>query len=159
MNFEKDALVSYILQQNEEMFDENVNYEVLSVKPLKTTNKVFQALVQVDVNSYHNIMKAGKLLIGLNYCSVYDAIELRRCFKCCGLHHYSDKCSSEVHVCPKCSDNHPAKDCNSSELKCTLCCGLKDTNIDTSHAAWDLSKCTAYKNAHDKFKSLILGTK
>ncbi|CAH1101721.1 unnamed protein product [Psylliodes chrysocephalus] len=54
---------------------------VISHFPLKKNNKLHQAVIQCDISTYKN-----------DYCSIYDAIDLRRCFKCCGYHNSSRVC-------------------------------------------------------------------
>jgi hypothetical protein len=96
---------------------------------------------------------------GLDYCTVYDAVELRRCFNCCGFHHFSKQCHVTVPTCPKCAGAHSVKSCTNEKLKCTnfvqLNAHLKEQN-PVDHAAWDLSNCNAYKKAVSDFKRDIL---
>ncbi|CAH1114830.1 unnamed protein product [Psylliodes chrysocephalus] len=152
--FDDDTLLDYLKQQNKSCFTENSASKIIYVKPyLKNSKLFFQAVVQVDANTYHKAMKLGKLTVGFDFdCPVYCAVEPRRCFNCWGLHHLSNQCSKKDPTCPKCASNHDVKDCNSASLKCVNCVNLKSNhniNISVDHVAWD-KECHFYKRGTDK---------
>ncbi|KAJ3658560.1 hypothetical protein Zmor_010293 [Zophobas morio] len=150
-----------LVHQNQLLFnDVNEDYKVVSYSSQRKSDKYLQAVVQIDTVSYNNIMKAGKLLIGYKYCKVWDAIDVRRCYNCCGFHHHSDKCDQNFPICPRCSEKHKVQECKSDILKCTNCSMLKATNanINTNHAAWDINKCTVYKSHVENFKKIIFNS-
>lgn len=77
---ENEVLVNYVKYQNKNLFNpENPECKVLKIWHTKKNNYVFQAILQVDVNSYNNIMSIGngKLFIGLDVCDVYDSVVLK----------------------------------------------------------------------------------
>lgn len=162
-NIDGVSLTNYIKNQNKYLITECSELKFLNLTPLKKNNNLYQASYQVDRNTYSKIMAEGKLFVGYDYCTVFDAIELRRCFKCSGFHHFADKCTSNEFVCPRCAQNHPVKECKSDVLCCVNCYNLKkkkDTkfpNIDIHHAVWD-KNCLAYRQNLDIFKSNILNT-
>lgn len=99
--------------------------------------------------------------MGYDYCIIYDALEIRRCFKCWGFNHIAKNCNKEI-VCPKCSESHASKDCKSDVLKCFLCSNLKgkqNLDIDTEHATFDRKLCHVYKHKLEEFKSEIINVK
>lgn len=133
--------------------------DLVYVKPLRNNNQIYQALIQVDIETYNRIIDKGKIFVGYDYCSVYDAIDVKRCYKCCGFHHIANKCIKDTPVCPKCSGNHFLKECTATDLKCVHCSNLNSTqnmNIDTQHAVWD-PKCHVYKEIQSKMKAKVLG--
>lgn len=83
-----------------------------------------QAIIEVDIESYNNIIGTGKLLVGYDSCKVWDATQIRRCFKCSGFNHMSTQCKQKEPTCSKCS--HLLKECQSSSLKCVNCMSLKE---------------------------------
>ena len=122
-------------------------------------NSLVQAIIEVDLESFNNIIEARKLLVGYDLCKVWDAIEVRRCFKCSGFNHVSNQCRQKDAICPKCAGNHLLQDCQSNDLKCIHCSSLIDKNpdININHAAWDVKSCSVYRKQVDKLRSLVLG--
>ena len=102
-----------------------------------------------------------KKFIEYDYCKVRDAIEVRRCYKCLGFNHMTDKCSAKSPVCPKCAGPHQLKECESDFLKCTHCNSLKGKNPDhcDNRASYDINKSPVFQNQLTKLRSIILGTK
>jgi hypothetical protein len=94
-------LIIHIVRQNPCLFNGAHTYRLLAFMPLRKNAKLNQAIIEVDLESYKKINETGKLLIGYNYCKVWDAIDLRCCYKCCGYHHLSRQCKQENHICPK----------------------------------------------------------
>lgn len=155
-----DVLLNYIKSQNKHIFNAQGVCKIISNVPLRKKNDMYQAIIQTDRITYKNIMEQGKLFVGYDYCSVFDAIELRRCFKCCGYHHHSSRCASKVEICPRCAQNHKVADCKSDVLYCINCHNLKknnDCDIDLNHASWD-NRCHVYNLTLEKFKINILGS-
>lgn len=158
--FEENVLLNYIKQQNKSLFSENSQCQLVTFQPLRKNNRIYQAILQVDITTYNKLMECGKVFVGYSYCSIYDAIDLRRCFKCCGFHHIANHCSKTTPTCPKCSDGHTIKECTSNVLKCTLCAHYKNAskdNIEVDHVAWDREKCVVFKQTYKKFRTNILG--
>lgn len=157
---EDDVLLNYIKTQNKYMFSDLGDCKIISNVPLKKKKNIYQATIQTDRFTYKNIMEQGKLFIGYDYCSVFDAIELRRCYKCCGFHHHSNRCTSRDEICPSCAQTHKVADCKSDVLYCINCHNFKkinkDCNIDVNHASWD-NKCHVYNLTLERFKNNILG--
>lgn len=127
--------------------------------PTKKNRNVYQAIVQLDKISYENVMHAGNVFVGYSSCVVFDAVDISRCYRCNEFNHSSKYCKKS-HTCPKCGDNHEISNCQSDVFKCINCFALKkklnSDNIDIDHAAWDITKCTAYSMARDKLRSDLL---
>lgn len=157
--YQDNILLNYIKAGNRNFFMDNSVCDLVYVKPLRNNNQIYQALIQVDIETYNRIIDKGKIFVGYDYCSVYDAIDVKRCYKCCGFHHIANKCIKDTPVCPKCSGNHFLKECTATDLKCVHCSNLNSTqnmNIDTQHAVWD-PKCHVYKEIQSKMKAKVLG--
>lgn len=160
--FDDESLLSYLCSQNKSVFFDDSTSRVISVKPLKKNNKVFQAILQVDLGTYSRLICEGHVFVGYDYCRVFDAVEVTRCFKCCGFHHYADKCSKKDHICPRCAGPHKVSDCGSHSLKCINCSNSNDTRgsqYSVDHCAWDTGRCHVYLETLSRFKSNIFGLK
>lgn len=152
-----------IIQQNSDIFSESFECKVLDVKPVKNKGDLYQATVQLDCLSYRRVLEAGYLLVGLDLCRVYDAVELVRCFRCNGFNHTSKSCKRS-HTCPRCGDAHELVDCTASdaELSCANCEAANknpSNSFDIKHAAWDYEACSVYKMRLNKLKSDLFGTR
>nr|CAI5822850.1 unnamed protein product [Callosobruchus analis] len=158
--YSNEDLQKSILSGNSHMFTATSECKVIKVYPTKKNADVFQATVQVDKESYERILKNGNLFVALDSCSVFDALEVHRCFTCNEYDHSSRKCKKPV-VCPVCAENHELKQCRSKSQKCCNCTKLsqKDGNIAVNHAVWDKQKCLAYSEALDKLRQDLFASK
>lgn len=155
-----DTFKNYLMKQNNELFRSDSECNILDISCTKKKNNVFQAVLQVDVFSYQNIMSRGNVIIGYDWCSVYEAINVPRCFKCNGFFHSHKHCKSDL-TCPLCSGSHDVKNCSSDVRQCCNCISMKksrNVDIPTDHAAWDYANCFSYKKYLDKLKFDLLGS-
>lgn len=154
-----DVFADMFKAQNPDVLHSQSHLKVLAISPFRKNSNLYQASCEVDAKTYINLMEHNHVIIGYDYCKVYDAIEVRRCFNCSGFHHLAVKCTSDVPVCPKCADNHSLSQCNSSKLKCTHCSNHNSRNTDkkfrTDHAVWDKS-CKVHELVLDNLKRSIL---
>lgn len=126
--------------------------------PTKKNRNIYQAIIQLDTNSYENVMHAGNLFVGYSSCIVFDAVDIYRCYRCNEFNHLAKFCN-KPHTCPRCAGNHELNVCQSKILKCINCVALKSqskSDVSADHAAWDVSKCIAYSNARDKLREDLL---
>lgn len=158
-NLEPETLLKYIKHQNKAIIVEDSVCDIVWIKPLRKNNRLYQAMLQTDITTYHNLIGAGKIFVGYDYCSVYDGIELQRCYKCCNFYHLAKDCNRESHTCPKCAGSHTIDKCESNAFKCILCSNLQTANhnkvIDINHAVWDRN-CHIYQEHLAKLKNNIL---
>lgn len=160
--FDEDVLLQYIRKQNKDLVRENSECKILRIYPTKKNNKIYQAILQVDLSTYKNVINSGHMLAGLDMCTVYDALEVPRCYKCNNFNHSKKFCTNHV-SCPLCSEHHDLNECssNESQYKCSNCISIKQkqkTDIDVNHTVWDYNNCYAYKKAYDKFKIDLYGS-
>lgn len=153
---EESDLIEYIKFQNKHLIGEKFECKILKLWSTKKNDKIYQAIMQVDVNFYNKILSdgEGKLFIGFDLCNVYDSIDIRRCFKCNGFNHMSEQCKSKIR-CPLCAGEHNVKDCDKQLLKCPNCLDYSITNkleLNVEHAAWD-NNCFVYKQKINEFKT------
>lgn len=156
--FTEEELINYIKKMNSQLINNTSDCKLIKFYPTKRNNNIFQAILQVDKISYEKVIKAGNLFIGYDSCSVFDAVEILRCFKCNEFNHSSNFCK-KPYTCPRCGENHAVKDCKSDNLGCVNCIELKsrqNSDISVTHAAWDTNNCAAYILARDKLRSDLL---
>lgn len=114
----------------------------------------------MDRLTYQRAFAAKRMFVGYDNCTVYDAIEVKRCYRCSGLNHMSRGCRRDS-VCPKCAGSHSIGSCGSEELKCANCIRHNEKSggsDDIGHAAWD-SACPCYTRILSSIRSDILGVK
>lgn len=153
-----DVLITYLKKQNKHVFLENCSIDVIDVIPLKKNNRVFQAKLSLDIDSYKRAIHESSLFVGYDCCSVYDAIELRMCYRCCGFAHIAKNCNRD-RKCPKCSEDHGIGECGITDeklFKCFNCISRGNTSFN--HAAWS-SQCPVFLEKLGKFKSDMFNLK
>lgn len=159
--YNNETLKNLLVKQNADIFSDSSNLNIVRTWPTKKNNTVFQALVQVDVDTFNCIISRKHILVGLDSCSVYEAFDIPRCFNCCSFFHTKRLCKNDT-KCPICCGNHEVKNCSTKDnYQCINCFNLKKTHkvdLNTNHAAWDYENCFAYKKAISKFKTDVLGT-
>lgn len=104
--------------------------------------------------TYEKLMSSGFIFVGYDYCNVYDALDLLRCYNCNKYGHSSKACKNKI-CCPRCSGEHSVKECKSTELKCSNCVSTEkqgNSSIDVNHAVWD-SSCIFYNNLLTKLRA------
>lgn len=117
----------------------------------------YSAIIELDAETFYNVLDAGKLNCGWNRCRVLDGLQVTRCYKCCGFNHKIAECKAEVVTCPICSGNHLVKECKSRTEKCANCEKLRierKLNIDVNHSAWS-SECPVYINQREKRNKMV----
>ncbi|KAJ3644187.1 hypothetical protein Zmor_026857 [Zophobas morio] len=157
----ENLLLSYMKKQNPDLIQQSSFCKLIRLWPTRSNKNVFQADVEVDIVTYNLLLKSGHVLIGLNPCSVYDAIGIPRCYNCNGYFHSSKQCKKEL-SCPLCAGKHKVKDCPFSDLdsdtenkKCCINCKImrnRPENLNLNHAAWEYNLCESYKAALNSFK-------
>lgn len=151
--YTETEFIDFLIHQNS-MFSKESSIRVLKFWPTKNNTHVYQAIVGLDAQTYLDVLKVGSLYVNYDICSVYDAIDIKICFKCCGFRHFSRSCTSTTVTCPKCSLNHDIKSCPlNSKPKCINCVKAKIQQDD--HFVWDSDKCSVYKLKLNQYKSSI----
>lgn len=153
---ENETLLKLIRNQNKMVIQDDDDIKLISFKPIKNKNQMYQIVLGVNPLTYKRVIERGYIFIGYDHCQVFDGFEIKRCFRCCGFHHAANKCDNRK-VCPRCTENHDVKECKAEVLKCNNCVNfnLKSNNkIDTNHATWD-NRCHCYKQKLEEFKSQL----
>lgn len=159
--YDNETLIHFLLKQNSDIFSANSKVNVIRSWSTKKKGNVFQALLQVDMHTFNLVASRGHVLIGFDSCTVFEALEIPRCFKCNKFFHTKKYCKNQV-SCPICSLEHEVANCpDVNKHNCSNCSNLKQTlkiDLNTNHAAWNYDSCFAYKRAIDKLKSDLFGT-
>lgn len=97
----------------------------------------YNAIVEVDGESFKKIITNGKLSVEWDRCVVYEHFNVLRCLKCCGFNHKAKDCTIGF-CCYKCGNtNHKASECSSNLKICLNCNRLKNNsnnqNVNVDH--------------------------
>lgn len=139
---DKDSLSEKLKSQNSFLKDSTVS--VLKVQQ-STKSKYFNAVVELDNQSYRKAIHFKKVFIDWERCFVYDNVYVVKCYKCCGFNHKTDVCKNEQ-SCSKCAQQHLFKECTSSYSMCINCKTANEKfkmNLDVNHPSWD-KQCSVY---------------
>ncbi|KAJ3660083.1 hypothetical protein Zmor_005015 [Zophobas morio] len=158
----EEDIALYMRKQNESIFDEKSICTLLKYGPVKKNNTIFQAVFEVDLLTYKRALALGHCLVGLNGCTIYDAIDVSRCFNCNSYGHSHKFCKNSSY-CPRCAHRHNLKECQADveAFKCVNCYNFNFKNnnhdVNINHAAWDHDKCHSYKMVIQKVKQDLFG--
>lgn len=157
-----DELLNRLTVQNKNEIYSNSDLKLISSAPLRNNKNLFQAVIQCDIATYQRIMLLGKLFVGYDYCRVFDAINLIRCYKCCGYHHTARNCRSNITICPLCAQNHQMNECPNSEINYCINCHnfnkITDKPVPANHTAMS-NNCYVRLQNLEKLRSNILSPK
>lgn len=150
-----------LLDDNEEIFNSENDLEVLSVIEIKRgeNNNYSNVIIEINGAVYKKIMSTEnpRLNFDWNKCKVFDAINVKRCYKCCSFSHMASECESDI-VCFKCGLNHKSSGCKSQIEKCINCVKskskLRNTQVDISHNAMSKA-CPIYQKIVNRRKRSI----
>jgi hypothetical protein len=144
-----EEIKNILIKQNNEIFDNKSDFEVISAVKIEPKNRNCYHNIIIETNGrlYNKIMNVDNPRINFdwNRCKVFDAINIKRCFKCCSYKHLANECQSES-KCFICAGAHFSSECDKKIEKCINCVNrnnLMQTNIDTSHNALSLN-CPIY---------------
>lgn len=128
-----------MIKRNNKCVTEDSEIKLITMKKMKTR---YLAIIQCDKKTYYEILKTGMLCINYSICSVYEHYNVRRCYKCSGFQHSSEKCTRQQ-VCLKCgSSEHLAHEnmCDPTFIMCPNCSEINvkfGLNLDTKHCPFD----------------------
>ncbi|KAK4874062.1 hypothetical protein RN001_013422 [Aquatica leii] len=131
-----------IIEEKIKMQNSHINSEKSSLKIVHTkegrNRKSYIAYAEVNAYTYRAIMKEKKINVGWDRCIVYDAIEIRRCYRCNGFNHKASECKA----CPKCAGSHGLQECTvdgEENHKCSNCIQMAEKlkmKLDINHPVW-----------------------
>lgn len=129
--------------------------EIIQIRETRLKNG-FTAIIELDGRTYSDVLNIGKLNIKWDRCSVFENVNVRRCFNCSGYFHGFEKCTFPK-ACSKCSEDHDVRDCTNGIYSCINCKKANEKlnlNLDFNHPAWS-DECQVYKrNAESKIRSI-----
>lgn len=139
----EDEMLKTMREQNE--FLKNSEIKIKAIFENKKQND-FGAILEMDNESYNKIINGEKIKIGWCRCRVFECIDVRRCYKCCGYQHRSSQCKNRL-SCLKCGGEHLMKDCSARNSVCVNCkTAVEKLNVklDIFHPAYSFT-CPVYK--------------
>lgn len=156
--YDEEKLRYAILNQNK-FVPRNAELKLIVCKKMRI--KWF-AIVECDAETYRCIIDNGALCVEFNACSVYEHVEVRRCYNCFGFFHSSKYCT-KPRVCLKCGGSgHLAKDCVREEVD-RVCPNCVDANekfglgLDVKHSSFHPTCPILNRNISNQKKSVDYG--
>lgn len=129
------------------MYDQKCLFDVKSIKKV---NSRYRAIIEINKDTFQTVTNIGKLKIGWSICSVYEHVDLIRCFKCYSFHHMADKCSKSA-ICSKCGENdHNTESWNKTSPRCINCVTANANfgfTLPTNHSIFD-KMCPVFQKVH-----------
>lgn len=75
-----DKKMTLIISQNFSLFDFDSICTIQKFWKTYKNKKIWQAELNVDLESYHRLFDSGHMLVGLNSCSIFDAVSALRSY-------------------------------------------------------------------------------
>lgn len=149
-----EEMKNYIYSQNP-VVRQDSHVEIIQIRETRLKN-AFTAIIELDGKTYSDVLNIGKLNIKWDRCSVFENLNVRRCFNCAGYFHGFEKCTFPK-ACSKCSEEHNLRECTNGIYACINCKRANEKlnlNLDINHPAWS-EECQVYKrNAESKMRSI-----
>jgi hypothetical protein len=151
-----DWIIETLKNQNDEFFGESDIIKVVTVMEMKNRSgkPYFNLIIEINPKSFNKIMSIDDARINFNWnrCKIFDALYVKRCYRCCSFDgHNAKECTKNI-VCYKCSENHKSDACTAEKLKCINCeNAIKNLKIklDSEHNALS-SECQVFQRILQK---------
>lgn len=151
---------------NQEMSDDEIADSIKSQNQVKGDVKVVHirkkgsglktVFCECTPDSFARLMSMRRVFIGWKRYSVYEDLDIQRCFQCQGYYHKRAACRNGV-VCRKCSGQHETAGCTSQD-KCCKNCTVANVkygrSYDINHEAVD-ADCPVYRYHLQNLKNKI----
>lgn len=130
-------LINSILEKNE--FLKDAKLKVVKIKKMKTK---FMAILEIDCISFKKAMDKGVIFVDFSVCTVFEHLDILRCYKCTGYYHSAQNCTKSQ-ICMKCGNSdHNATSCTTDKanLKCSNCSDANskfDAGYFINHSPFD----------------------
>jgi hypothetical protein len=156
-----EEIINILRNQNVEFFGDDTDIKVVTVLEVRKNNKTayFNLIVEINPKIFKRIMEIENVRINFNWnrCKVFDAIHIKRCFKCCSYDGHNAKDCTRNMVCFNCAGNHKSDDCDQNIPKCINCENQNiklNLQLNTEHSAMSQS-CSVYKKILEKRKRTV----
>lgn len=131
---DREQISSSIIEQNNLL---NGSVNVVYVR--KDKNKTQTIFCECSPQSFNKIMAKQNIYIGWQRLSVYEDLDVPRCFHCQGYYHKKKNCQNKL-VCPICSEEHEENECPKQKKCCKNCKNSNEkykTKYNIEHLAND----------------------
>ncbi|XP_036340117.1 uncharacterized protein LOC118749421 [Rhagoletis pomonella] len=155
--YDNDELAQRIKRQNACLTETDIKI-IKQYEKKKGSNVYYNAVLEVDVEAFTNILAGERINVGWERCRVYDAVQVLCCFKCKGFHHKASGCQ-EREVCTKCLGEHKHTQCDKEPIKKCINCirANKELNLglNDNHDTMDRA-CPVYQQKLSARKKKIV---
>lgn len=151
--FINNTLLQNNLNESRSEADNEKHFKIIK-KRIKQNDTTI--VVETSPYLFKKIMDKGELYIGWRKCYINETFSVKKCYKCSGYGHLSNKCTKNVNICPHCAENHTIKECSKTNLKCTNCelsNKHKKTNLNILHSSMD-NQCPTYQLEVQKVRNM-----
>lgn len=142
---DEQQIAHSILEQNEIAGDRN-DVKITFIRKSKKDKKLSTIFGECAPNIFGRLMALKKININWQRYSIYEVLDVVRCFKCQRHYHKLDKCPYRL-TCEHCSGDHHVRDCPKNFKKCINCTTANEKyhlNYNIDHEAND-PECPSYK--------------
>lgn len=145
--YTEDEIMTKLRRQNPLIGEKDI--KIISTFETKRNNRtIHNVKLNIDNETYENIMRAQRVNIGWERCRVFDGTSVKQCYKCRGYNHIATECKNQE-ICIKCHGNHKPNECNNEQMiKCINCIRENrrlNLGLDENHVTND-KKCPVYQN-------------
>lgn len=147
-DYTEEEIIKAIKSQNGQFIRVNDHIRIVKMYKAKVDSNFTTIIIETDQKLHNTLLEKGEINIIWSNCKIYDALEIKRCFKCCGFSHIAKDCKHKSIVCSKCSGPHKFAECTSSYYKCINCSDLEKRErkkVDVNHNAFDKNCLCAIK--------------
>jgi cell division protein FtsB len=142
---DEDDLKKCLKNQNPSLKNINGMFKLIACKKMKTR---FLTIVEVDPQTFSELIKLERVYIGWDVCRVYEHVNVIRCFNCGGFNHISKNCPIEEPTCLNCGEkDEKEKGTCKKEVICVNCTRRnreESLNLSVNHSCFSYS-CETYK--------------
>nr|XP_029723971.1 uncharacterized protein LOC115264439 [Aedes albopictus] len=119
------------------------------IKSKKDKENPMSVILELDVATFKQLLKAKSVFVGWERCLVFESIDVLRCFRCSEFGHIAATCVKPF-CCPKCAECHEVSECTSEYEKCINCTIVNkeqnlppDQQLEVNHCSWS-TECPLY---------------
>jgi hypothetical protein len=105
------------------------------------------AIIEVDPLTYSTFINLKSVFVKWKACSVFEHVNIIRCYKCGGFNHMSNNCQIKEILCLNCGKaGHTESECQNNTvcINCSKLNNINNINIKVNHSRFDY-ECEAYR--------------
>jgi hypothetical protein len=140
----EEELKQCLINQNSSLKNMKGLFRMIVCKKMK--NNYF-AIIEVDPLTYSTFINLKSVFVKWKACSVFEHVNIIRCYKCGGFNHMSKNCQIKEILCLNCGKaGHTESECHNNTvcINCSKLNNINNINIKVNHSRFDY-ECEAYR--------------